>query len=607
MSSTGTPSPPRLDKALLSHIASFCNGTQLLNLIDVSPSFETAVQWTLCTSKALNLSCLVIKFSNRIQPKNVLPNYQEDAVTRLLRLVTSSTSGNQLKHLELSNLRTMTGIRWSHVLETSTNSLSLTSLNLSGCAHMAPGMLMNLMEGTCLANLKHLNLQQCFRVGRDVAAAIAVNLCQLHTLLLGGCSPAITTADVFTILEHLRHLKHLDLSGLKHVTDNRYIFIQLLPDSLQSLQLESCEGLRLGGLEVNQTLVATRPDPPPPANHPAASIEIFRLKLIKIDFNSIGTRWRPLVPGALSYFAMGRCLRQVSLNGCESIQDWELSVLAVQCGATLESLELRACKIGNSALMALATHCERLTELDVSACFRVNDIGIFALCNSRGVVIPAGDEHQKRRRGSGSILKVLKLANLSTLSDGSTRAMASLEHLLVLDIKDCSKITSAALFQTIARLRNLIDLDARGIQGSTPSLPTLLRRQVDQIPQTLRFVNHKLLFPPRKDHPPTNAGNTCCSVSDHSQRLTPSESVPLQAWMHCVDCELIPAYNRGICTTCVSTCHNGHKTFLGSWIRFYCDCPFSGSFECQTLSCPNDGPDRESSTLCSVDPPPPWH
>jgi hypothetical protein len=597
MSSTGTPSPPRLDKALLSHIASFCDATQLLDLIDVSPSFETAVRWTLCSSKSLNLSCLVAKFSNRIQPKNI-PNDQEDAVTRLLRLV-ASIPGNQLKHLELSNLRSITGIRWARVLETCTpNSLSLTSLNLSGCAYMAPGMLMNLMEDTCLANLKHLNLQQCFRVGPEVAAAIAVNLCQLHTLLLGGCSPAIATAHVFTILQRLRHLKHLDLSGLKHVVDDRDVFIQLLPDSLQSLQLESCEGLRLGGLEVNQTLVATRPDPPPPANHPAASTETSRLKLINIDFNSMGTRWRPLVPGALSYFAMGKCLRQVSLNGCESIQDWEISVLAVQCGATLESLELRACQIGNPALTALATHCERLAILDLSACFRVNDIGILTLCNSRGVVIPVGDELHKRRRGNGSMLKVLKLANLASLSDASIRAMPSLEHLLVLDVKDCSKITSAALFQTISQLRNLIDLDARGIQDSTPSLPTLLRRQVDQIPKTLRFVNHKLLFPPKKDHPPTNAGNPrCCSVSVHSQRLTRSESVPLQAWMHCVDCELIPAYNRGICTACVSTCHNGHKTFLGSWTRFYCDCPFSGSLNCRTLSFPNDGLDRESSLL----------
>ena len=599
MSTIGTPSPPRLDKALLSHIASFCDATQLLDLIDVSPSFETAVQWTLCSSKTLNLSCLVTKFSNRIQPKNDFPNDQEDAVTRLLSLVTSYTPGNQLKHLELSYLRTMTGIRWSHVLETCTpNSLSLTSLNLSGCAYMAPEMLINLIKDKCLANLKHLNLQQCFRVGPEVAAAIAVNLCQLHTLLLGGCSPAIATADVFAILERLRHLKHLDLSGLKHVADNGYRFIQLLPGSLQSLQLESCEGLRLGGLEVNQTLVATRPDPPPPANHPANHPETSRLKLIKINFNSIGTRWRPLFPGALSYFAMGKCLRQVSLNGCESIQDWEISVLAVQCGATLESLELRACQIGNPAVIALATHCKRLTELDLSACFRVNDIGILALCTSQGVAIPAGDERQKRRRGNGSILKVLKLANLGTLSDASIRAMDSLEHLLVLDVKDCSKINSSALFQTISRLRNLIDLDARGIQGSTPSLPTLLRRQVDRIPKTLQFVNHKLLFPPKKDHPPTNAGNTrCCSVSVHSQRLTPSESVPLHAWMHCVDCELIPAYNRGICTACVSTCHNGHNTFLGSWIRFYCDCPFSGRFECQTLSCPSDGPDRESPFL----------
>jgi hypothetical protein len=602
MSSTGTPPspPPRLDKALLSHILSFCEATQLLDLLDVSPSFETAVRWTLCSSKALHLSCLVTKFSNRIQSKHVR-NDQEDATTRLLRFLSNMPS-NQVRHLELSNLRWLTGFRWVNSLE-ACSSLSLTSLNLSGCANLEPRMLINLIQDTCLDNLKHLNLQQCSRVGIEVVSTISVNLRHLHSLLLGGCSPAIDTATVRVILSNLRCLKHLDFSGLKHITDHDHVFLRRLPDTLQSLELASCEGLQLGGLDAhNLALVVNQPTLQRANPPPAASTETSRLKLTKIDFNSIGTPRRGLAPGALSYFAMGKCLRQVSLNGCEQVDDREISVLAVHCSTTLESLELRACQIGNRALIALATHCDSLVELDVSACFRVNDIGILALCNSRGrqgVAIPAGDERQKRQRGgSGSILKVLKLANLATLSDPSILAMASLEHLLVLDVKDCPNITSAALFQTIPRLRNLIDLDARGIRDSTPSLPTLLRRQVDQIPKTLRFVNHKLLFPPKKDHPPINAGNTrCCSVSIHSQRLTRSESVPLQAWMHCVDCELIPAYNRGICTACVSTCHNGHNTFLGSWTRFYCDCPFSGSFECQALSRPNDGPDREGSFL----------
>ena len=154
-----------------------------------------------------------------------------------------------------------------------------------------------------------------------------------------------------------------------------------------------------------------------------------------------------------------------------------------------------------------------------------------------------------------------------------------------MDVHGCPNITASALCQTVMNFPRLIDVNATGIADSGgSSLPTLLRelaRVGDVIPTGLRFVNQRTFFVSREKQGPTTqsclpagcgAFVGCCSVRKHSQRLSPS--VPMSTMVHCIDCGLIPELDRGICQTCASMCHKGHRTFVGSWTRFYCDCPF---------------------------------
>lgn len=450
--------------------------------------------------------------------------------------------------------------------------VELQTLNLSGCSAIDPDVLSAYL-GECRSSLRHLNLHGCVRAGHSVVQAIARRHKNLVTLVLGGCSQTIRDSILVTeLFPALKILKHLDLEALNHISDSYGLFMNALPASLESLNLSSCKKLRLRGLvatgavqtyinNIDNTAEAWR-------NAPTS-----KHKLQHVILDAIGSPRLGLCPGILTYFALGRSLREVHLAGCENVHDWEIEALAISCSKTLTCFQMRASCIGSPALMALAKHCEVLAECDVSACFGIGDEGILALCESRRVFRVEGN----KKRGMQSCLKALHVASIPNLTDLAVAAMANLESLLVLDIHDCPKITAAALCKMVLRLPHAIDVNAKGVAGESISLSTLLRGHANT-PPGLRFVNQRVF---RKVNLST-LRNSCCSVRLHSQRL--NSSVPMQIMIHCVDCNLLPKFDRGICSCCASTCHEGHKTFVGSWTRFYCDCPFSATEnQCQAI------------------------
>jgi len=170
---------------------------------------------------------------------------------------------------------------------------------------------------------------------------------------------------------------------------------------------------------------------------------------------------------------------------------------------------------------------------------------------------------------------------------------------MILDIHECSKVDPIAVYKTVRQLPYLVDVNAKGIGLGSPSLSTCLRNDFST-PRTLKFVNQRLFHhPASRVTPETQSaiesasqqnGNrgACCVVRSQSQRL--SASVPLAPMYHCIDCKLTPALDRGFCVECQQRCHAGHKTFLGSYCRFSCDCPFGTSgtnIICQAIN-PSD-------------------
>lgn len=523
----------------------------------------------------------------------------------------------KLRYLEILHLRGISGKGWLPRLARA----PLRTLDLSGCAGLDPSLLIDYLvarastynscrtpiarEESCL---KSLNLSGCVRVGPRVVAAIANHQHQLEALWLGGCSQSIKSSDIIhCLLPRLVNLRHLDLQDLHNLSDLSGQFMQVLPVTIESINFSSCKFLRLAGIEaleaiqvhMNHQLLGRGEqrdnDDNDVDSSPWASAPRNRhSKMIHLVLDAIGTPRIGLCRGVLAYFSMGRSLREVHITGCEQVQDWEVEALAVLCADTLTCFQARGCRIGDPAILALAKYCKVLAEVDVSACFRVGNRGIVALSSKH--LLDHGPQDVARSQliipgGLESRLRVLRLASLPGLTNVGVVAIANIKSLHILDVENCIEVTSNVLCNTILQLPYLVDINAKGIADSCASLTSLLRQAAISVPLPtgLRFVNQRVFrshsrtstLPPDTEASdsaitaplcPNSTLAKCCSVRTKSQRLGPN--TPMAPMYHCIDCNLVPKFDRGICSACISSCHVGHRTFLGAWDRFYCDCPF---------------------------------
>ncbi|VEU33949.1 unnamed protein product [Pseudo-nitzschia multistriata] len=605
---------------LIAVILAYCDASDYISLLRASESvFVTPLRFHLCSADSLSLSSLLRKYPNSL----VGNQGQQLAVQVLLQSLFGRCPRNRLKHLEISNLRGITGASWFAGL----SKASLVSFDLTNCARLDHGVLLDYLNN-CPTTLRHLHLNGCRCVGPEILACIGRRHPGLLSLSLGSCSQRIGTPDVFALLRVLTSLKHLDLQSLVHIHDKESpesedYFLDLLPDGIESLNLTGTKPLRLvshdvfgtmntylnrsleymhavqgrvqrvqdnlralnnEGINANEMLHGNRhvldfqPDVYIWKNEPS-----FRLKIRHLVLNGAGSPHSGIFRGTVATFSLGRCLREVHLAGCEGVSDWEIQALAVNCGETLTCFQMRAGTIGNQALQSLAKYCRVLGEVDVSACFGIGDDGIIALCHNlrRGERIggcKGGKEEappaSKRSRTLRPSLKILRVASLPRLTNRAIEAVAELTSLIILDIQQCSKVEPFAVHKTIRRLPCLVEVNAKDIAPRSIPLSLWLRNDPG-VTRSLKFVNQRVFH----HHSELTEGcqktgtlKHCCIARSRSQRL--SGSVPLAQMYHCLDCNMIPALDRGFCVECKLRCHEGHKTFLGSFARFSCDCPF---------------------------------
>lgn len=563
--------------------------------------YPEAVAKALSSKTVINLSFLQILFPNDIQQRSDdnKDSPQNAAVTKLMHLLlleqqqqqSTSSSSSNLKYLECSGLRHVSGRWWLDQIPT----YSLQTLDLSGCTNLDQKVLIECLHGTG-SQLKHLNLTGCTKVSNSVLLTIEECHPQLEGLWLGGCSQAIGRPpfQVLDMLKNMSKLKHLDLQMLNRITDDDGRFMDSLPSSMESLNLTACRELRLqcrGAHEATAYYLESLSHNRSGLDHWNTAPTFRHDKMMHLVLDLVGLPRAGLCRGVLAYFAMGRQLREVHLSGCENIHDWEVEALAVTCAGTLTCLQMRACRISDASLKALATHCRILGEVDVSACFRVGDEGIMALSEPRR--FPMGENNNKLGKGNFR-LRVLRLASLPGLTDRGVTALRNIDSLHVLDVEDCIDVRPSTLLSTILHLPLLIDINANGIAEEKGSFSSLLRDLAKvsphRLPQGLRMVNRRFyewltpaVFAVNDPHGNTMTGAAtagaaascdwrCCTVRTKVQRL--DSPIAPAIMYYCIDCKLLPTMDRGVCASCVSQCHKGHQTFIGAWTRFYCDCPF---------------------------------
>ena len=314
-------------------------------------------------------------------------------------------TGTSLQRLELVGLRSITGDPWMvDILQRCDN---LTSLDLSGCANLDPRLFQTAIE-SCSLNMTHLNLTCCRRMDKEAVIAIAKKWKGLETLQLGGCSQTIDD-ECLDALADIRLLRTLDLSGLKRI-ENCNEQLYLLPASLECLSLSGCERVnfsiliwisnhvhhlfeqRLGhesDLQALAELVRSGNIEEVWSVLYAALSESIReivdnvlartfesvfqsgwLNLRVSDLSHCGKALGSGIPiGALGFIACfsGGSLREVNVSGCDNVTNEDIQMLAATCSDSLTCLEARACRIGDSALIALGKECNHLAFLDVSA------------------------------------------------------------------------------------------------------------------------------------------------------------------------------------------------------------------------------------------------
>lgn len=604
----GEPAVSCLSEEVLSRIFAFCDAADWMALRQTNRAFRKSCRLTVARAKSLNLSFLLKLWDGprcrRKQSRSSIIKAQEECVLRLL--IDDRLS---CQRLELSGLQYVTGASgWlEHVLSSSSNP-NLVSLDLSGCKHVNSRRFQDAIDSSSIAtahNVLHLNLQGCHRIGADAVLSISLKLTRLKTLLLGGCSQTIDGRCLRSICANLRQLHALGLDGLKRISDADSQALLTLPSTMECLTLSGCERIRMNFMNTLCSALRFRIDTELGGtgihylSHliRSASMEAFRNYLNEgrfvIDLSSAFEGWRNLrvlhldvgLPrsglatgalGLMACFSFG-ALREVNISGCEAVSSLDILVLAGTCANTLTCLEMRACVgIRDSALKALAEHCTRLAYLDISACFHVTDNGLIELCKGcsplRSLKVADLLLTDKAVLAIGGLVSERNCAYVASKSCG-------VKHLLLLDVRNCEQVTSRALGRLVSQCPLLVEIDARNTKD-TNVYATVISSVTPS--HSLRIINGRRCTSQSSCEATTNSN--CCSAEHNSQRLKASHGVALQPMFHCMDCGLLPSCNRGVCSSCASVCHRGHRTYVGSLTRFYCDCAYGiGAGECCSL------------------------
>ncbi|GAB0136451.1 hypothetical protein EsDP_00004751 [Epichloe bromicola] len=149
----------------------------------------------------------------------------------------------------------------------------------------------------------------------------------------------------------------------------------------------------------------------------------------------------------------GNCKRLQGLNisGCDNISNDSMIRLAQNC-KHIKRLKLNECvQLRDDAILAFAEHCPNILEIDLHQCLQIGNGPVTSLLSR------------------GNCLRELRLASCELIDDGAFLSLPekrTYEHLRILDLTSCTRLTDAAVERIIdvaPRLRNLVLAKCRNI------------------------------------------------------------------------------------------------------------------------------------------------
>ncbi|KAH7311534.1 hypothetical protein B0I35DRAFT_438272 [Stachybotrys elegans] len=144
-------------------------------------------------------------------------------------------------------------------------------------------------------------------------------------------------------------------------------------------------------------------------------------------------------------------LQGLNISGCENVSNESMITLAQNC-KYVKRLKLNDCsQLRDDAILAFAENCPNILEIDLHQCNQIGNTPVTSLLKN------------------GNCLRELRLAHCDMIDDSaflSLPAGQTYEHLRILDLTNCTRLTDAAVQKIIGsarRLRNLVLSKCRNI------------------------------------------------------------------------------------------------------------------------------------------------
>ncbi|PQE18161.1 Cyclin-like F-box protein [Rutstroemia sp. NJR-2017a BBW] len=145
-----------------------------------------------------------------------------------------------------------------------------------------------------------------------------------------------------------------------------------------------------------------------------------------------------------------RRLQGLNISMCTKISSESMIRVAEAC-RHLKRLKLNGCtQLDNNAIMAFAQNCRNILEIDLHQCKEITNEPITSLITN------------------GNCLRELRLASCELISDNAFLNLPNrtYEHLRILDLTSCARLTDAAVDKIITvapRLRNIVFAKCRNL------------------------------------------------------------------------------------------------------------------------------------------------
>ncbi|CAM1502680.1 Fc.00g074560.m01.CDS01 [Cosmosporella sp. VM-42] len=144
-------------------------------------------------------------------------------------------------------------------------------------------------------------------------------------------------------------------------------------------------------------------------------------------------------------------LQGLNISGCDNISNDSMISLAEAC-KYIKRLKLNECvQLRDNAILAFAEHCPNILEIDLHQCSQIGNQPVTSLL------------------ARGNCLRELRLASCELIDDDAFLSLPPgrmFEHLRILDLTSCTRLTDAAVQKIIdvaPRLRNLVLAKCRNI------------------------------------------------------------------------------------------------------------------------------------------------